>query len=89
MNNQLAAEEVKRNERNQIKQFELDLISKKIKNEKLMQEAQAKKEAEEKRSKEAKAKKEEERKASSEIQFTDVKKEVTVSTRRSKMPPPR
>jgi len=89
VNKQLAAEEVKRTERNNIKQFELDLISQKIKNEKFMLEAKAKKEEEDKTAQDAKSAQEKERKASSEIQFTDVKKEPTVSTRTSKMPPPR
>lgn len=89
VNKQLAAEEVKRTERNNIKQFELDLISQKIKNEKFMMEAKVKKEAEEKKAEDAKSAQEKEKKKSSEIQFTDVKKEPTVSIRRSKMPPPR
>ena len=54
-----------------------------------MLEAKAKKEEEDKTAQDAKSAQEKERKASSEIQFTDVKKEPTVSTRRSKMPPPR
>ena len=55
-----------------------------------MQEAQAKKAAAEKEEAKKEDKEEEKKKKSkSEIEFSDVKKEPTVSIRRSKMPPPR
>ena len=54
-----------------------------------MQEAQAKKAAEEIQVKKEDKEEEKKKKSKSEIEFSDVKKEPTVSIRRSKMPPPR